>query len=339
MYKDADDVKAEVNILQLVCRDTRLKKVAWTGGGEWAGPCPFCGGKDRFRVQPFHPDGGRYFCRGCGENHWHDVIDYVMTRDQINFQEALSQLAPNKIAHTDNKVTIKSTEIDHPQWLQSSYEFLGICVDRLWSDEGQRARNYLYWRGLNDESLMHWHLGYNPADSYGVLDEWGIPGDGKLFLPKGIVIPCHDAEGLHYLKIRRRTGDPKYLLLKGGNTWPFGLDTYLHTVYGFIFEGEFDVMLAYQTGFTGVGYASLPAGQPIKTDYQHFFNGIEDAIVAFDTDGEGQSAADKMCKLPHFHKAKPYPMGNDLTEYFQLSEGMKEVFKYLYEQLDLIAVD
>ena len=336
MNTDAAVVKAQVNILQIVSKDTRLKKVAWTGGGEWAGPCPFCGGKDRFRVQPFHASGGRYFCRGCGEDHWHDVIDYVMHRQGIDFQEALSQLSPDKIVQPKIDKPEKTDEIDRWDWMRSSYEFLELCINHLWSDPGELVRNYLYWRGLDDKSLKHWLLGYNPVDSYGVYEEWGIPGDGKLFLPKGIVIPCQDAEGLHYIKIRRRTGDPKYLVLKGGSTWPFGLSTYLHTAYGFLFEGEFDVMLAYKTGFTGVGYASLPAGQPIKTDYQYFFDGIEDVIVALDSDSEGQKAAAQICNLTHFHKAAPYPIGNDLTEYFQHTGSMETVFSYLYKQLDLL---
>ena len=96
-------------------------------------------------------------------------------------------------------------------------------------------------------------------------------------------------------------------------------------------------MLAYQTGFIGVGYASLPAGQPIKTDYQHFFNDIEDVVVTFDADFEGQKAADIMCKLEHFHKASPYPIGNDLNEYFQHTGSMEKVFAYLYKQIDLLS--
>jgi len=95
-------------------------------------------------------------------------------------------------------------------------------------------------------------------------------------------------------------------------------------------------MLAYQTGFTGVGYASLPAGQPIRKDYQYYFEGIEDVIVAYDSHLEGQKAANKLCKLPHFHKSNFYPKGNDLTDFFQLTGSMEDVFHYLYDQLDLI---
>lgn len=333
---NAEDVKAKVNMLQLVNQDTQLKKVAWTGGGEWAGPCPFCGGEDRFRVQPSHPDGGRYFCRGCGENRWHDVIDYVMLRDRVDFQEALIRLTPNKTTPQHKEEKHKTEKIDIPQWVQASCEFLELCVDHLWGEAGKRAREYLHWRGLNDESLERWLIGYNPVDGYGVAEEWGIPTEEKIFLPKGIVISCHDAHGLHYLKVRRRSGNPKYLLLKGGKIWPFGLETYIHTVYGFLFEGEFDVMLAYQTGYTGVGYASLPAGQPIRTDYQYFFKGIEDVIVSYDSDLEGQKAANKLCRLLHFHKSNLYPKGNDLTEFFQLTGSMEDVFLYLYNQLDLV---
>jgi hypothetical protein len=32
-------------------------------GGEWIGPCPVCGGKDRFAI---NPSKGLWNCRGCG---------------------------------------------------------------------------------------------------------------------------------------------------------------------------------------------------------------------------------------------------------------------------------
>jgi len=53
-----------VDLLALVGRDTQVKKVAGTAGGEWAGPCPWCGGNDRFRLWP-NSDHPRYWCRGC----------------------------------------------------------------------------------------------------------------------------------------------------------------------------------------------------------------------------------------------------------------------------------
>jgi DNA primase len=49
---DVKALKQQVDLLDLVGRDTQLRKVASTRGGEYAGPCPFCGGRDRLRVQP-----------------------------------------------------------------------------------------------------------------------------------------------------------------------------------------------------------------------------------------------------------------------------------------------
>ncbi|MBZ0307011.1 MAG: hypothetical protein K8I82_13155, partial [Anaerolineae bacterium] len=67
---------AEIN------RDTILKRVASTNGGEYHGPCPFCGGKDRFIVQPDQPCGGRWSCRHCSPR-WQDGIAYVQERDHV----------------------------------------------------------------------------------------------------------------------------------------------------------------------------------------------------------------------------------------------------------------
>jgi hypothetical protein len=43
-----------------------LRRAASTNGGEWAGPCPLCGGRDRLRVWPEPREGfPRAWCRQC----------------------------------------------------------------------------------------------------------------------------------------------------------------------------------------------------------------------------------------------------------------------------------
>ena len=42
MMTDVSEIKNRVDLLELVSRDTTVKRVASTGGGEWAGACPFC---------------------------------------------------------------------------------------------------------------------------------------------------------------------------------------------------------------------------------------------------------------------------------------------------------
>ena len=58
---------ADVDILELLAGqpgERGLKRVASTNGGEWAGPCPLCGGEDRLRVWP-NADRPGAWCRRC----------------------------------------------------------------------------------------------------------------------------------------------------------------------------------------------------------------------------------------------------------------------------------
>ena len=56
-----ETIKTEIQLATYI-EGLNLKRVASTGGGEFAGPCPFCGGHDRFRVQPAN---NIWLCRYC----------------------------------------------------------------------------------------------------------------------------------------------------------------------------------------------------------------------------------------------------------------------------------
>jgi len=61
--------QTSIDLLQLV-GDSGLKRVVATNGGEWAGACPFCGGRDRFRVWPEQRrEGGAGVSGGAGGEH------------------------------------------------------------------------------------------------------------------------------------------------------------------------------------------------------------------------------------------------------------------------------
>jgi hypothetical protein len=70
--------------------------VASTNGGEYKGPCPECGGLDRFTIWPEMPNkngiyrGGRYICRQCGK--CGDAIQYLRDFHGMTFPEACSVL-------------------------------------------------------------------------------------------------------------------------------------------------------------------------------------------------------------------------------------------------------
>jgi DNA primase len=344
MMADVEAIKQSADLLQIVQRTTSLKKVASTGSGEWAGACPFCGGDDRFRLQEQAPPGKkpageRWMCRQCTPQ-WGDVIGFVMKRDGVDFRSAMKILDPEGAEMDDRKIKAsapRADEIDRPRWTMGALGFIEMTVNALWSDEGKGALAYLHSRGLDDETLQGFAIGYNPIEGLGKPAEWGIDPDVKIWLPRGIVIPCQDGSGLHYVKVRRRTGHPKYIMIKGSHQWLYGAPTYHDKLTAFLFEGEFDALLAWSTGLIGVGLGSLPAGQNLRAEYQPFFTTIEDLVVAYDNDEPGQEAAESMCLLsPHFLKAYPFPQGKDLTEYYQLTGSLQAVFDWLYAQLDLL---
>lgn len=65
------------------------------GGGEWAGPCPRCGGNDRFIVWPEHRSGatgGKYLCRGCAPEGG-DCIQFLRDFHGMSYPEACDVLA------------------------------------------------------------------------------------------------------------------------------------------------------------------------------------------------------------------------------------------------------
>jgi DNA primase len=341
---DVTEIKGKTDLLSLAQRVTPLKKVATTGGGEYAGPCPFCPdrGEDRFRVQlqappGKKPQGARWMCRHCCTQ-WGDVIGFVMRRDNVGFQDALENLANDTSLKPIVNVEQQSVQpyIDREQWQRTALEFITDSAINLCKDEGISALAYLKSRGLNADSLFRWDIGYNPNEGYGDPEQWGLSPDESIWIPRGIVIPCIDDMGLHYIKIRRRVGDPKYIILKGGEFWIFGAPTLANADIAFLFESEFDAMLAGQSGLN-LGHISMPAGQKFQKEWAPLFTNIEDMIIAMDNDDAGQIAAEKLCRLsPHFYKAHPFPTGNDLTEYCQASGDSNSVFEWVYDQLSLI---
>jgi hypothetical protein len=76
----------DLNVISFVRQDVDSKFVASTNGGEYAGPCPVCGGKDRFRVWPREGAGGRFWCRQCGKSG--DLIEYLRWNRNMTFRDA-----------------------------------------------------------------------------------------------------------------------------------------------------------------------------------------------------------------------------------------------------------
>src|SRR5437764_15116888 len=107
-----------MNLLDFVTRDTGLRRMASTHGGEYAGPCPFCGGRDRFRVWPNMAQ-PRYWCRVCRKSG--DAIQYLRDHDNLSFVEARAQVGmDNGIAQPGMRWSRRQEVYDEPHFWPAS---------------------------------------------------------------------------------------------------------------------------------------------------------------------------------------------------------------------------
>jgi DNA primase len=155
-----DRVREAVDIVALVSGKSELRRA---GVNSYFGRCPF---HDE-RTASFHvtPDNGLYHCFGCGASG--DAFNFVMETEGLDFKEALESLA--------NRFGVKlETEDEDPDAAarRSRRERLHTLLDRaatyyarqLWeSPEAAPAREYLLGRGLTEESLRAFRVGYAPS--------------------------------------------------------------------------------------------------------------------------------------------------------------------------------
>lgn len=316
MTIETTDLKQRTNLLDLIGADTRLRKVARTGGGEFAGPCPFCGGHDRFRVQP---ERGRWWCRQCSpDDHWHDAIEYVQRRDGLGFRDACERLgattahprrATDAAARPQRKLSPPVVEDAEPtaEWRERASAIVAECEAALWSEGGARARTWLHARGLRDETLRHWRVGYNPR---------GQEMKG-LWVPSGILLPWQVHGALWQVKVRTPRGEPKYTAVAGGHPWLYGADTLLSRRVAVLTEGEFDAMLLYQEAGDVVGVATLGScSKRLGIRAMRLLLPITRLLVAYDTDDDGEEGALHLLGLSRRMRRMKPPCGKDVTEFW-----------------------
>jgi DNA primase len=191
-------------------------------GGQWNGPCPFCGGKDRFRIQPYQGSYGWFACNQCGRKG--SAIDYLILKRGLSKRDALAMVGWTPRKNSLPRFQIPGTALDArphwdepPQrWQEGALDFCQCCQRLLWSERGRDALAYLRQRGLTDATIKAAQLGYHPHEIYGPARVWGR----AIRLPQGIVIPW-TVEGkvwrLTIREMRFTSGSRRYSQVAGGS--------------------------------------------------------------------------------------------------------------------------
>ena len=313
---------ASLSILDLVRRHKVMTYAASTGGGEYEGKCPFCEGTNRFRVWP---KSGRYWCRVCKRKG--DSIQFVRDMYHLSFQQALDYLGINgaQLAQKHHvaepwlpDVLLPPSEI----WQTRGQNFLALWQEQFWSSAGERARSWLQWRGISEDTMRWAQLGYNKVDLYEDRSLWGLDStankDGnrrRIWVPRGIVIPWQICGELWRLNVRRplteeaiARGEAKYIGPAGSSNGLYNVNRIIAGRPVMLVEGELDACIVQQfaediiipvaTGSTG-GSRRIPWLARLALASQ--------VLVAYDNDTPGELASDYwLDALPNARRWRPY---------------------------------
>ena len=316
----------DTDLLAMAQRYTTLKRAASSGGGEYAGPCPMCGGHDRFHVQPQE---GRWLCRHCTEGKWQDVIALQMRLANQAFPEAVQALAGGICAEMPRAPARHAApplceEIHGPPseaWQQRARQIIAEAETALWTANGERARAWLNARGLADLTIQAAHLGLIPARRREPAPNCGLEGN-DVYLAHGILIPCQVHGVIWYLKIRRPAGDPKYIQVRGGRPglyWAQSLPGHETVVFC---EGEFDTLLLWQAAGDVAAIVTLGSASN-RLDVASWGIYLLEAkrqLLAYDLDHAGAQGAAALGWLANARRLEIPQLeggGKDITDYYK----------------------
>lgn len=334
-----------MDLLTLARQDTGapFPRAASSHGGEHKGPCPFCrAGDDRFCVWPDHEDGkARFWCRVCAKSG--DLIDYLRDLHGMTFAEAkraAGMTYENGTSHTQKKRPDPPIQPPSDKWQRAARGFVQCAQRYLWTDDGLEALYYLQnARGLDDDTIRHFGLGYNPSKMYRDPERWGGLECRAVYLSPGIVIPCEIDGALWYVQTRRpylkKDGKPDYLggylrrvvdyeperkywAVKGSTGRAlFGADDLRGDRPLLFCEGEFDAMLAWQelgdlVDVCTMGGASKGGDLPARWLLRLL--PYADILIAYDVDenGAGDKGAAALLRQSKRARRAVVPSGGDL---------------------------
>ena len=317
-----ETVRQQADIVRVVGDYIKLKK---SGAQNFSGLCPFHQEKTpSFQVNIEYQN---YRCWGCGV--YGDVFSFVQKMENISFPEAIRFIA--------NKLDIKLPKMEYASEHEAEDAKLrGQLIDmherackffeeQLRRPEAAHARQYLAGRGLSEETIRAFRIGYAPDSGFVLKDRLKGEFGEELLRASGLFSWKEGAEaGAIYSKFRNRitfpiaqesgkiiafTGrtlatdekaGPKYLNspetpIYSKSRVLFNLErareAIRHLKYTIIVEGQMDCISVYAAGFHNVVASSGTAFSETQVRLLARFS--KDIVVNFDPDTAGANATEK----------------------------------------------
>ncbi len=313
----SEEIKSKLDIVDVI-RDYVPLKAA---GMNFSAKCPFH--RENSPSFMVSPDKQIFHCFGCGKGG--DVFSFVMEIEGIDFVEALRILAPKAgvvLKQHDPKITSQRNRIlDIIEWSRKFYH--KVFLD---SPAAKAARTYVEKRGLTEDTISEWQIGYSP-DTWDSLQNFlkskGFK-ENEIFLAgmsskaesstrffdrfRGrIMFPINNVNA-DTVTFTARVSPEKEKTEKMGK-YVNGPQTQVYDKSGILFgldkakmeiknqdlailvEGQMDVITAHQNGFRNVVASS---GTALTTEQVKLIKRYTNNIaLAFDMDKAGELAADR----------------------------------------------
>jgi DNA primase len=302
-------------MLDLLSGDTTLRRVASTNGGEYAGHCPWCGGRDRFRVWP-HAERPRYWCRQCNRNG--DAIQYLRDRHGLSYREACVRLG----RPLDARPTLPRPHTPKPPplavppnraWQARAQAFSERCEEILWTPAGAQALAYLRRRGLQDDTIQTARLGYHPTERWERPEQWGLaPDHKKIYLLQGIVFPWYVGSELWQVLFRREGDhipkDERYKPIAGGGNTFYQVDTLRPNAPAMMVEGVLDALAVLQDAGDLIAVVAAGTTTGRRERWIGRLDLASTVLIALDADAAGDTASGWWLKAlgPQARRWRPF---------------------------------
>src|SRR5215471_2176990 len=161
-----DSLKQQADIVRIVGDYVKLKK---GGAQNFSGLCPFHNEKTpSFSV---HATRQFYHCFGCGASG--DVFSFVQRIENITFPEAVRAVA-QKLGIQAPRESFSPEEAREAQLrtvlLEMHERSCAFFEEQLRRPEAAKAREYLAARGLDEQTIRTFRIGYAPDSGFRLRD-------------------------------------------------------------------------------------------------------------------------------------------------------------------------
>lgn len=306
-----EEIRSKNDIVDVISGYVKLQKK----GSSYFGLCPFHNEKSpSFSVSRSKQ---MYYCFGCGAGG--NVFTFVMEYENFSFVEALKMLA--------ERAGVELPEVEYSQEAKERADLKMTLLEinklaakyfyaQLKAEQGKVAHTYLTKRGLSEETITAFGLGYSNKysdDLYRYLKMKGYKDD---ILMKAGLISIHEKNGVYdkfwnrvmfpIMDVNNRVigfggrvmGDAKPKYLNSPETEVFDKSRNLYGLnrartsrksYFLICEGYMDVIALHQAGFTNavasLGTALTPGHASLIKRY------VNEVYLTYDSDEAGTKAA------------------------------------------------